>query len=63
MTDYTWWEQMQIQKYPDVPPNEAIKLGKQAMGERSRGNRGNPNPILKGNSELAKLVRQGKKIK
>lgn len=64
MTDYTWWEMMQIQKYPDLPPNEAIKHGKEEMGKRSIGNKGNPNPHLKGNPEkareLGKMTRKPK---
>ena len=52
--EYTWWELSQIKKYPDLTPEEAIKQGKLDMGSRSKGNTGNPNPPLKGNSERAK---------
>lgn len=56
---HTWWEQMQIEKYPDLSPEQAIAKGKEEMGNRSRGNKGNPNPWLKGNSEAAKAIRNG----
>lgn len=59
MSKYTWWEQMQIEKYPNMTPTEAIKFGKSEMSKRSKGNKGNPNPWLKGNTELAKSIRNG----
>jgi len=63
MSKYTWWELMQIQKYPDVPAKQAIEMGRESMRQRAIGNRGNPNPHLKGNPELARQIRQGKKTK
>lgn len=47
---------MQIEKYPDMAPDEAVAHGKAEMGKRSKGNRGNPNPPLKGNPELAREI-------
>jgi hypothetical protein len=56
---YTWWEQMQIEKFADMTPDEAIKFGKAEMSKRSKGNKGNTNPWLKGNPEAAKAIRNG----
>jgi len=50
---------MQIEKFADLAPEEAIKKGKEEMANRSKGNKGNTNPWLKGNPEAAKAIRNG----
>jgi len=59
MSEYTWWEQMQIEKFADLAPDEAIAKGKEEMSKRSKGNKGNTNPWLKNNPEAAKAIRNG----
>lgn len=47
------WEAKAQKRYPHLSKKEAIEAYKQEIGARQRGNKGNPNPPLKGDSERA----------
>lgn len=47
------WQAIAQKKYPNLPKKQAIEAYREEMRNRSKGNKGNPNPPLKGNSERA----------